>query len=362
MKKPILKVIVLLSVITVLSLMVVTGCKQAATTETTAAAAETTAAAAETTAAAAETTAAPVKLVFGNLPTAMSDEWNGYSTENFLYAAEKMGVEVQVLDAAWDGAKQLSNLEDLIIKGVDEIGVFVYTPEEAEKFAAKAKEAGIPISFENTKLMNYDFQGEYLFNVACEYDSIGYTAIKWVAENYDGAKIFYVRGLPGMGIVEAYEVGVEKALAESPNVSVAIRRDTQWDTGTAQPVVTDVLASGEEFDVVFANNESIAQGVYNALKDAGLENDIPIIATGGGPTGVTMLENGIIEATVASPVSLQGLYLFKAMYLHATQGITPPEKFIPLPDMPITKDTLDENISWIPSDDLIELIGGLESW
>jgi hypothetical protein len=50
------------------------------------------------------------------------------------------------------------------------------------------------------------------------------------------------------------------------------------------------------------------------------------------------------------------------MYLHATQGIMPPEKFIPLPDMPITKETLDENISWVPSDDLIDLIGGLESW
>lgn len=365
MKRPLLLLMVVTVVIALLATIGLSGCKQEVAPETTLAEttlAETTAAettVAETTAA--ETTAAK-QLVFGNLPTAMSDEWNGYSTENFLYAADKKGVEVQVLDAAWDGAKQLSNLEDLIIKKVDEIGVFVYTPEEAEKFAEKAKEAGIPISFENTKLSNYDFKGEYVFNVACEYDSIGYSAIKWVSETYPGAKIFYVRGLPGMGIVEAYEVGVEKALAEVGNVTVSIRRDTQWDTGTAQPVVTDALAAGEEFDVVFANNESIAQGVYNALKDAGLDGKIPIIATGGGPTGVTMLNNDIIQATVASPVSLQGLYLFKAMYLHATQGITPPEKFIPLPDMVITKDTLNENISWEASDELIDYIGGLDAW
>lgn len=360
-KKHLLKTIVVLSVVILLMLVLGTGCKKSAASQTTAAASETTAAASETTAAA-ETTAPAKKLVFGNLPTAMSDEWNGYSTENFIYAAKKKGVEVQVIDAGWDGAKQLSNLEDLLTKQVDEIGVFVYTPEEAEKFAEKAKEAGIPISFENTKLMKYDFKGDYLFNVACEYDSMGYTAIKWVAENYDGAKIFYARGLPGMGIVEAYEEGVEKALKEFPNVTVSVRRDTQWDTETAQTAVTDVIASGEKFDVVFANNESMAQGVYNALKDAGLEKEVPIIATGGGPTGVTMLNNGIIEATVASPVSLQGLYLFKAMYLHAAEGIVPPQKFIPLPDMPITKDNLDENISWEPSDSLIDLIGGLDSW
>jgi len=53
-------------------------------------------------------------LVFGNLPTALSDEWNGYSVENFLFAADIKGVEVQVIDAGWDGAKQLNDLEDLI--------------------------------------------------------------------------------------------------------------------------------------------------------------------------------------------------------------------------------------------------------
>ena len=28
-------------------------------------------------------------IAFGNIPVAMSDEWNGYSVENFKYAAAK---------------------------------------------------------------------------------------------------------------------------------------------------------------------------------------------------------------------------------------------------------------------------------
>jgi len=350
MKKLLWKALILLTIIAVLVPMVVSGCKTA-TTETTAA----------------ETTAAAKKLVFGNLPTALSDEWNGYSVENFKFAAEKKGVEVQVIDAQWDGAKQLSNLEDLISKGVDAISVFVWTPESAEMFAEKAKEAGIPIFFENTKLeseiIGYKFKGDYVFCVAPEYDNIGYEAIKWLDENYPGSKILYVRGQPGMGIVEAYEVGVEKAIAESTSgTTVAIRKDTQWDTETAQPVVTDVIASGAEFDAIFANNEPVAQGCYNALKDAGLEGTIPIIATGGGPTGIKQFEQGIIDATVASPVSLQGLWLFKAMWLYCSQGIEPPQKFIPLPNMVITPDNLDENIPWPASEELFEYVGGLDSW
>ena len=79
------------------------------------------------------------------------------------------------------------------------------------------------------------------------YDNIGYEAIKWLDTKYPGAKILYVRGQPGMGIVEAYEAGVEKAIKESTSgTTVVIRKDTQWDTQTAQPEVADVIAAGDE--------------------------------------------------------------------------------------------------------------------
>ena len=300
-------------------------------------------------------------VVFGNIPVAMSDEWNGYSVENFLYAADKVGVEVITLDSEWDGERAQNNLQDLITRGVDHVSVFVYTPEQAQDFINIANEEGVPISFENTKLTG-QVDGDFVMNVAFEYYDFGYEAAKYISETYPGSKLFYVRGLPGMGIVEEYMVGIQDALDEFGTVELALQRDTNWDTETAQNVTQDAIAAGEEFDVVFANNESMAVGVYNALEDAGLAGEIPIISTGGGPTGVQMLRDGIIQATIAGPVSLQGLYLFKAMYLYTVKGIEPPESFIAPGVQPITLDNLDENIPWEPSDELIEMIGGLESW
>jgi len=166
----------------------------------------------------------------------------------------------------------------------------------------------------------------------------------------------------GKGIVEEYMRGINDALEEFGTVEMTVYRDTNWDTETALNATQDVLAAGEEFDVIFANNESMAVGCYNALEDAGLAGNIPIVSTGGGPTGVQMLKDGIIQATIAGPVSLQGLYLFKAMYLYETQGILPPEKHIAPGVTAITLDNLDETISWIPSDELIEMIGGLDNW
>jgi ribose transport system substrate-binding protein len=307
------------------------------------------------------------KLVFGNIPVAMSDEWNGYSVENFKYAADKKGVEVQVLDPAWDGTKALSNLEDLITKKVDSIAVFAFTPESAQKFIVLANEAGIPISFENTKLKDNPYSqveitGDVLFNICEDYYGLGYEAIKYIGEHYPGARVFHVRGYPGMGIAEEMQAGVDGAVKEFGKVTADINRDTQWDTETAQKAVADVIQSGEEFDVIFSDNESMALGVHNALKDAGLDGKIPIIATNGGPTGIKMIQEGSLEATCAIPVSIQGLYMFKAMYLYATKGIKPPEEFILITTNVITKDNLDEIIPWQASDELIDLIGGLDSW
>ncbi len=302
------------------------------------------------------------KVVFGIIPSSMSDEWNGYSVENFKYAAAKKGVEVVVLDPEWDGERAQNNLEDLITRGVDHVGVYVYTPEQAQDFINRANDAGVPISFENTKLVG-SISGDIVANVAFAYYDFGYEAAKYISLTYPGSKLFYVRGLPGMGIVEEYMRGIEDAIKEFGTIEMTVYRDTSWDTETALNATQDVIASGEKFDVIFANNESMAVGCYNALKDAGMDGDIPIVSTGGGPTGVQMLKDGIIQATIAGPVSLQGLYLFKAMYLYSVKGITPPETYIkPSGVQAITLDNLDDNIPWEPSDDLIERIGGLDSW
>ena len=369
MKKTILKSVVLLMVIALMAMFGAVGCK-ATTAETTAAAttaaAVTTAAAttAAATTAAAETTAAVTtsakKLVFGNIPAALSDEWNGFSVENFKYAADKMGVEVQVLDPAWDDTKALASLEDLITKKVDAVGVFVLTPESAQKFSTIASEAKMPLAFENTDVMK-SVTGDFLFDVNEDYYAESYDAVKYIIDHKLGTKLLFLRGAPGMGIVEACLEGVQQSIKDNGGLELAGYRDTQWETKTAQDAAADFIQSGVKFDVVFCQNEPVALGAINALRDAGITG-VNIVASNGSPNGLEMIKKGEIVATASVPVSLQGLYLFKALYLYAAKGLVPPSKHIVIDDMMIDKSNVDQAISWIPSDKLIELIGGLENW
>jgi ribose transport system substrate-binding protein len=362
MKKRFFKVILPLLSIIMLVIMIVGGCARTTTEPLPAEPAADEPAVDEPAAPDAE----EKPLVFGNIPAALSDEWNGYSVENFMFAAEKKGVEVQVIDPNWDGERALNSLEDFIIKDVDAVSVFVLTPEQAQAFVDIANAAQMPIAFENTNLSDNPhfppLTGEYVFNVHEDYRTEAYKSVSYAAENNLGSKLFFLRGSPGMGIAEESHAGVEMAVAEYDNIELVGYRDTMWNTETGQNALSDVIQAGIDFDVVFCNNEPIAVGAMNALRDAGLEGEIPIVASNGSPNGLKMIEEGQLAATVSVPVSLQGLYIFKALYLYVTEGIVPPYKRIVIPSMLIDQSNVHEAISWMPSEGLIDLIGGLDDW
>lgn len=294
--------------------------------------------------------------VFGNIAYNMKDVWNQYSVESFDFAAATVGVETITLDSENSLEKSVSLMEQLIAKDVDGISVFPISPEQAATLGKMAADAGIPVTFENT-VPALD-EKDYISVIAAEYDVIGETAIKYIAETYPGAKVLYVAGATGGGVYESYQEGVDRALAElAGTVEVVSVVHGDWETELSMNVTADAIQSGTVFDVVFANSELMAKGVKNALDEAGL--NIPIIATGGGPDGLKMIEDGEITATMSAPVSLQGIISFKSLYQYVVLGETP-EKSISLPIIPVDKSTLAKAISWKPSDSAIEYVGGIK--
>lgn len=300
------------------------------------------------------------QLVFGYIAYSRDDVWNNYSIEAFEYAAEKKDVKTVVRDPGGDPEKALSALEDLINRGVDGISVFTITPELDATMARKANQAGIPITFENSLPAEGDY--DYISTVACEYSRIGYAAGEYISKNYPGSKLFYVMGAQGMGITNRYQEGLNSALEEYGTVELVAKQPTDWGAEESLNVTQNVIQSGKEFDVIFANNEQMASGVARALKDAGMSDEIPIIATGGGPHGVEMIKDGDIEATMSAPVSIQGLVTFKNLWraVQCGQSADQIAKFVPVPVIPVTADNVDSTISWEVDEQTVEFIGGLD--
>lgn len=297
------------------------------------------------------------KLTFGYIAYNMKDVWNMYSAEAFQYAGKQKGVETIILDAENNLEKSVSLMQDLINKKVDGISIFPISPEQAGTLSKMANDAGIPVTFENLK--PGDNVGDYISVIAAEYDLIGEAGFNFIAETWPGAKVLYVAGAKGGGVYEKYQEGIDRAMAKiGDKITLVDVVHGDWETEKAMNVTQSFIQSGKEFDVVFANNELMGKGVMNALKEANLQDKVKIVSTGGGPDGLKMIEEGEITATMSAPVSLQGLITFRNLYQNANGKA--PEKFTPLPIIPVTKDSLAEAVSWVVDEKAVNYIGGLD--
>lgn len=285
------------------------------------------------------------ELTFGYIAYDMSDIWNEYSARAFEYAAEQNGVKTVVLDSKNSLEESITAMESLIQQGVDGISIFPISTEQGAQLVKMANEANIPVTVENFA-MDIDDPGDYIASVACEYDKIGEAAIKWIAEQKEGAKIFFCAGQQGAGVYEKYQEGVDRAVEElDGKVEIVSVLHGDWLTDKAYNVTTDLINSGTEFDYIFANNDMMAQGCYNALKDAGKEG-LPIVSTGGSPDGYQMLQDGVEAANMTAPVSLQGVKTFLNLYNQVALGQAPTERFTALPVIPVAADDTSSYIAW----------------
>lgn len=285
-------------------------------------------------------------LHFGYIAYQMADIWNEYSAKSFEYAAEQNGVEVTVLDSGNDIAQSISAMESLIQAEVDGISIFPISPEQAAQLITMANEAGIPITIENIDVASVADEDEYVAAVGCVYGDIGYAAIEWLSQNVEDAKVFYCAGAVGGGVFEAYKEGVDQALADYADdiEMVGMLNSDAWSTEDGLNLTTNFINSGTEFNCIFANNDQIAQGCYQACQEAGL--DLPIVSTGGSPDAYAFLEDEIEAANMTAPVSIQGIQTFKNLYDYVTEGTVPDPKFQSLPVIPVSGDDLSAWIDW----------------
>ena len=285
-------------------------------------------------------------LHFGYIAYQMADIWNEYSAKSFEYAAEQNGVKVTVLDSGNDIAQSISAMETLIQAEVDGISIFPISPEQAAQLITMANEAGIPITVENMDPSAVADEDEYIAAVGCVYGDIGYAAIKWLSENVEDAKVFYCAGAVGGGVFEAYKEGVDKALVDFADgiEMVGLLNSDAWSTEDGLNLTTNFINSGVEFNCIFANNDQIAQGCYQACQEAGL--DLPIVSTGGSPDAYAFLEDEIEAANMTAPVSIQGIQTFKNLYDYVVDGTIPEPKFQSLPVVPVASDDLSAWIDW----------------
>jgi ribose transport system substrate-binding protein len=162
-----------------------------------------------------------------------------------------------------DAAGQLSDIRDLIAKGVNAIIVNPASPDAVNAALKEAIDKGITVVAIDQGVTQ---PGAYV--MSNDQVNYGYLGAKWLFTQLKGTgNVIYMRGAAGASADTDRDTGFKKALAENPGIKVVKEVATGWDPAKGTQQINDILSSGIKFDGIWTSG--IDNVIVDALKTAG---------------------------------------------------------------------------------------------
>ncbi|KAA9010230.1 sugar ABC transporter substrate-binding protein [Histidinibacterium aquaticum] len=275
------------------------------------------------------------------------DSYQTTYEQAFIEAAEaNENVEVVVLDAGGDVARQIAQVEDLIQQEVDAIIIWPTNGEAVIPAVRKASQADIPVIVTNSNIAEpgFDFvasfsgpdnitQGARSAEIMCDrFTELGIQ---------DEAQIVQISGQPGYTTAIERAQGFEDRLPEvCPNVTLMETQPGDWNREKSQQVMEAFLVKYDDIDGVYAGDDNMGVGALNAARAAGRSEDIVFVGATNFAVGYEAMGEGDYWGSIyQSPVDDAEAALQTA--LDVLNGEDVP--FLNYFDTPkITQDNMDE--------------------
>ena len=208
--------------------------------------------------------------------------------------AAELGVEVIVLDAANDAAKDVSNMEDLLSRGVDAI---LYNPVDSDAAPAVvelANKAGVPV----ITIDRSSNGGEVVSHIASDNVYGGKIAGEYIVSLLpDGGEIAEIQGQAGASAAKDRGDGFHQAVDTIENIKVVSSQIGNWDRTQALSIMENVMQANPNVKAVFCHNDVMALGVVEACQQAG-RSDILIVGFDADKDAISAIQEGTMMATV----------------------------------------------------------------
>lgn len=228
-------------------------------------------------------------------------------------AATVEGVEVQFEDSQRDVGKQLSQVDNFIVSGVDAIIVTLADTSAAPAITSAAEAAGIPLVYLNLEPVNVaqlpDNQA-YVGSKETEAGMLGANeACKLLAEQgKQDARAYIIMGDLSHNAALERTQSVRDALSADrcDFIKIADEQQAAWSRIAAADLMTNWLTAGEPFDAIFANNDEMAIGATQAMRSAGVDmKDVIVVGVDATQDGLAAMRAGDLDVTVFQNASAQ---------------------------------------------------------
>ncbi len=247
--------------------------------------------------------------------------------------------ELIVVSTGDDVEAQIAAMDNMIALGVDVIILNAINPTSFDAVVSRAADAGIIV-------IAFDGIVDAPEAIIVNEDQIvfGASMARDLAERMGGTgNVVMVNGVPGTSVDSDRIAGAHAVFAEYPGITITAELEGRWDSGTAQTVMGDFLATQPQVDGVWVQGGS--PGVLQAFADAGIE-DLPPMA-GEAENGFRMaLGTGEVEGiSIGQTPGMIAVAMQAALEL--LQGRELP-RVISMPLPIVTSEDIEEGVHYFP--------------
>lgn len=249
---------------------------------------------------------------------------------------ESEGIDY-VMTNAEDPNTQANDVDDLIAQEVDVIVMLPIESAALSPVGQKIKDAGIPLVIVDRELEN----DAATVVVKGDNEGIGVNAGKYFVEQLNGeGKIVEITGPPS-SVTEQRGSGFKEAVASESGMEIIASQSGDFSTEKSLEVMQNILQANPEIDAVFTQDDGMALGVLQAIKEAG-RTDIQFVTGAGGAKGVfeDIQNDGLMKATfLYSPTMVEDAVKIAG---DIAKGEEPAEAMVVKEATQVTKENVDE--------------------
>jgi len=246
----------------------------------------------ETGAADAEALKAPnngTKYVIGVSLPSPDNQWVAAVIDNANTQAKMDGEKYEfMITTANNPAKQVSDIEDMLIKKPDAMVIFPIESAPITPIAEQVKKNGIPLLVltRGIESENYDAY------IRGDDRAVGIAAAHYIGERLDGeGNVVMMQAAPCAITTERTNGFNETIEKYYPGIKVIATGNGSFAREPAMKEMENILQAQDKIDAVYSQDDEQALGCIAAIKAAGRENEMFVTGVGGNKSVLELLKN-----------------------------------------------------------------------
>ncbi|EJN22026.1 ABC-type sugar transport system, periplasmic component [Pseudomonas sp. GM78] len=216
--------------------------------------------------------------------------------DGVMEQAKGLGINnVLVADAQADPARQVSQIQDMLSKGID---VLLYTATGSAASAVPvrlARQQGVPVICIDNFPKNVECDA-YIStdNLA----AAGELARQMIKLTGGKAEIGLLQGTLGDSTEVARAKGLDAVLSEAPEMKIVDRKPTDWLQDNGFKVAQDMLQKNPKINVFIGRSDAPALGAAQAVKVANIDHKVWVFGYDGLPSALEAMRDGKLDMTI----------------------------------------------------------------